>query len=89
MEKNKSLALFENKRIRRTQFNEEWWFVAIDIVEALTDSKDPSGYLKDMRRRDEGFKEEQVKIATPLKHNFHTIKINKYVYFNKTKVLYI
>ncbi len=32
----------------------------------MTDSKDPNGYLKDMRRRDEGFAEGWVQIATPL-----------------------
>ena len=63
---DKSLVVFQGKKIRRTWFNNEWWFVAIDIVEALTDSKDPNGYLKDMRRRDEGFKEGWGQIATPL-----------------------
>jgi len=64
----KMLVFFQNKQIRRTWFNEEWWFVAIDIVEALTDSKDPSGYLKDMRRRDEGFKEGWGKLPHPLRY---------------------
>lgn len=66
MEKDKALAVFQGKNIRRAWFNDEWWFVAVDIVAALTDSKDPSGYLKDMRRRDEGFAEGWVQIATPL-----------------------
>src|SRR3972149_6587430 len=61
------IALFKGKAIRRKWFNDEWWFVAADIVSALTDSKDPNGYLKDMRRRDEGFNEGWGKIATPLK----------------------
>ena len=29
-----------------------WWFVITDVIEALTDSVNPAGYLKDMRRRD-------------------------------------
>ncbi len=61
----KALVAFQGKQIRRTWFNEEWWFAAVDIVAALTDSKDPSGYLKDMRRRDEGFAEGWGQIATP------------------------
>ena len=61
-----ALVVFQGSRIRRTWFNEEWWFVAVDIVEALTDSKDPKGYLKDMRRSDEGFSEGWGQIATPL-----------------------
>jgi len=60
------IALFKGKAIRRKWFNDEWWFVAADIVSALTDSKDPNGYLKDMRRRDEGFNEGWGQIATPL-----------------------
>jgi len=60
------IAIFKGKAIRRRWFNEEWWFVAIDIVSAITDSKDPNDYLKDMRRRDEGFNEGWGQIATPL-----------------------
>ena len=65
MDKNKALVVFQDKKIRRTWFNDEWWFAAVDIVEALTDSKDPNGYLKDMRRRDESFNEGWGQIATP------------------------
>src|SRR3989339_116617 len=66
MEKHTSLTLFEGKQVRKRWFNEEWWFVAIDIICVLTESKDPSGYLKDMRRRDEGFAQGWGRIATPL-----------------------
>ncbi|MFA7707670.1 MAG: Bro-N domain-containing protein [Candidatus Pacearchaeota archaeon] len=65
-EKEETLVIFQGKKIRRTWFNEGWWFVAVDIVQTLTDSNDPNGYLKDMRRRDEGFKEGWGQIATPL-----------------------
>ena len=61
-----ALVVFQGKNIRRIWFNEEWWFVAADIIEAITESKDPSGYLKDMRRRDEGFAQGWGQIATPL-----------------------
>lgn len=63
---NNSLAVFEGKSVRRTWFNDEWWFVAVDIVVILTDSSDPRGYLKDMKRRDEGFAQGWGQIATPL-----------------------
>lgn len=66
MDEEKALVAFRGNEIRRTWFNDEWWFVAVDIVEALTDSKDPAGYLKDMRRRDESFKEGWGQIAAPL-----------------------
>ena len=46
------IALFQRKEIRRVIHQNEWWFVITDVVAALTDSVNPSGYLKDMRRRD-------------------------------------
>jgi DNA-damage-inducible protein D len=46
------IALFQKKEIRKTLHQNEWWFVISDVVAALTDSANPAGYLKDMRRRD-------------------------------------
>ena len=46
------IALFQRKEVRRAIHNNEWWFVITDVVAVLTDSANPSGYLKDMRRRD-------------------------------------
>jgi hypothetical protein len=46
------LVLFEQKQVRRVWHGEAWWFVIVDVVAALTDSANPAGYLKDMRRRD-------------------------------------
>jgi len=51
-DKDNKPALFEGKRIRKTLHEEAWWFVIVDVVAVLTDSANPSGYLKDMRRRD-------------------------------------
>ena len=48
----KRIALFQRREIRRTIHNNEWWFVVIDVVAALSDSVNPKGYLTDMRRRD-------------------------------------
>jgi len=64
--KNDRLVMFGETEVRRTMFNEEWWFVAVDIIRVLTTSKNPKGYLKDMIRRDEGFKQGWGQIATPL-----------------------
>jgi len=50
-EKNK-LILFQNKGIRRTWFKEDWYYSLVDIVGALTDSSNPTDYLKKMRKRD-------------------------------------
>lgn len=60
------LVVFKGKQIRRTLHNNEWWFSIIDVVSALTDSVDPSGYIKDMRRRDEELSKGWGQIATPL-----------------------
>lgn len=46
------IALFRRKQVRRTIHNNEWWFVIADVVVALTDSTNPSDYLKKMRKRD-------------------------------------
>ena len=46
------LALFQEREIRRTWHNEEWWVSVADVVEALTDSTDAKQYIKKMRSRD-------------------------------------
>lgn len=61
------VALFKGKKIRKTIHNNEWWFVIADIVAALTDSAQPEGYIKDMRRRDEELAKGWGQIATLLK----------------------
>ena len=70
------IALFQRKEIRRTIHNGEWWFVITDIIAALTDSPNPSGYLKDMRRRDPAladlFDKGGGQIAPPLALPFET-----------------
>ncbi len=50
----KSLAVFESKKIRRyyDEQTEIWYFSVIDVVEALTVSKNPTDYLKKLRKRD-------------------------------------
>ena len=60
------IALFQRKEIRRTIHNNEWWFVITDVIAALTDSVNPQGYLKDMRRRDPELAKGWGQIATPL-----------------------
>ena len=54
MENNNSLAIFESKQIRRSYIEETetWYFSLVDIIEALTDSVNPTDYLKKIRKRD-------------------------------------
>ncbi len=65
MEEQK-IAIFKQKEIRKVIYKNEWWFVIEDVVMALTDSIQPSGYIKDMRRRDEELAKGWGQIATPL-----------------------
>jgi prophage antirepressor-like protein len=47
-------VLFENRQVRRyyDSENEIWYFSIVDIVEALTESVNPTDYLKKLRKRD-------------------------------------
>ena len=51
---NQNLVLFESKQVRRfyDSENEVWYFSVVDIVQALTDSINPTDYLKKLRKRD-------------------------------------
>lgn len=60
------IAVFRGKQIRKTIHKDEWWFVIVDVVAALTDSVQPDGYIKDMRRRDPELGKGWGQIATPL-----------------------
>lgn len=52
MEKENALVIFEGKNIRRTWFNDEWWFSVIDIIRALTDSADAKDYWYRLKKRE-------------------------------------
>ncbi len=53
MDKEDSLIVFQSKKIRRTWFKDEWHYSLVDIVKALTESINPTDYLKKLRKRDE------------------------------------
>ena len=46
------IAIFQKKEVRRALHANEWWFVITDVIAALTDSVNPSDYLKKLRKRD-------------------------------------
>jgi len=46
------IALFRGKKIRKTLYSNEWWFVVEDVVLALIDSNDPKQYIQRMKQRD-------------------------------------
>jgi len=54
--KSKKIAIFEGKKIRRLwdEKKEKWYFSVVDVVAVLSDSNNPTDYLKKMRKRDKG-----------------------------------
>lgn len=52
--KIKNLAIFEGRKIRRhwDEKTETWYFSVVDIIFALTESANPTDYLKKLRKRD-------------------------------------
>ncbi len=60
------IAIFKGKKIRKTIYHDEWWFVVVDVVEALTDSTNPKQYIKNMLNRDEELAKGWVQIEHPL-----------------------
>jgi len=65
-EQQSKLVVFQEKEIRRTWHNDEWWFVVEDIVQVLTDSKDVKQYIRRMRKRDAALSKGWVQIVLPL-----------------------
>ncbi len=47
-----TLAVFEDKKIRKTWHNDEWWFSVVDVVGALTNSTDPNDYWYRLKKRE-------------------------------------
>ena len=49
------IRLYENKEVRSIwdEEQEEWYFSVVDVVGVLSESKNPTDYLKKMRKRDE------------------------------------
>jgi hypothetical protein len=55
MDQHSKIILFKDKSIRShwDAEQEEWYFSVVDVVAALTDSANPTDYLKKLRKRDE------------------------------------
>lgn len=51
LKENKELVLFENSKIRRQIYNDEWYYSIVDILEILTKSKEPSAYWRKLKQR--------------------------------------
>lgn len=68
MPENTQIKLFEEKKVRSVWNEEEqqWYFVVVDVIEVLTDSKNPTDYIKKMRKRDLVLSEGWGQLVTPL-----------------------
>ena len=69
---NLKIAVFKGKEIRKTIYNNEWWFSVIDVIAVLTDSKNPRDYWYKMKIRvnkEDGFEPStvcrQLKLQSP------------------------
>ena len=49
MEKEERLVVFQDKKIRRTWHNDEWYFSVVDIIGVLTESSIPKRYWSDLK----------------------------------------
>jgi hypothetical protein len=45
------LVVFQEKAIRRTWHNDEWWFSVVDVCGVLTDSADAGAYWRKLKQR--------------------------------------
>ncbi len=57
MNPDQALVVFEGKNIRRTWFNDEWWFSVVDIIGVLTQTDRARKYWSDLKVKltEEGF----------------------------------
>lgn len=51
VEENKELILFENNKIRRKKYNNEWFYSIIDVIGILTESERPEKYWNDLKKK--------------------------------------
>ena len=67
MSKKELIHLFGEQKVRTKWYDDKvkWFFCVVDVVEALTDSKNPSDYIKKMKKRDPELSKGWGQIVTP------------------------
>lgn len=50
--KDKTLIVFQDKKIRRIWYNNKWYFSVVDVVQVLTDSSNPRNYWSMLKKRE-------------------------------------
>ena len=68
MTKKQAIQLFQERKVRTVWDDEQekWFFCVVDVVEALTDSVNPTDYIKKMKKRDPELAKGWGQIVTPL-----------------------
>ena len=81
-----NIKLFESKQIRTVwnQADEKWYFVVADAIQVLTDTPNPSDYIKKMRKRDEELSKELSDQIIP-NELLLSIARFRFIWFNKCK----
>lgn len=66
--KKDSIKLFEDRKVRTVWDNEQekWYFAIVDVIAVLTDSPNPTDYLKKLRKRDSELAKGWGQFVTPL-----------------------
>ena len=68
MTQKQAIQLFEERKVRTVwdDQTEEWYFSIVDVVGVLTDSVNPTDYIKKMKKRDPELSKGWGQIVTPL-----------------------
>ena len=56
------IAVFKGKKVRKTIYNNEWYFSIVDIIAALTESDNPRNYWNMMKAREN--KQSEIQLST-------------------------
>ncbi len=71
MDKDNALVVFQGNKIRRTWFNDEWWFSVVDIVGVLTEQSNFQIARKYWNKLSQRLREEGSEVVT----NCHQLKL--------------
>ncbi len=60
--KERAIIVFQDKGVRRAWYDNMWYFSVVDVVEALTGSREPRKYWHILKRRE--FEQSQNELPT-------------------------
>lgn len=66
IEPTTKIAIFKGKHVRKTIFDDQWFFSVVDVISILTESSNPRRYWSDLKKKlteDEGFSQLYEKIV--------------------------